>query len=70
MKKIIRNSARCLRCGEEVESKGVHDAQTCSCGNLMVDGGYEYLRRSILDETLVSETSVWKPMPKEKTDRT
>jgi tRNA(Ile2) C34 agmatinyltransferase TiaS len=65
MKRIVRNSARCLECGEEVESKGIHGAQTCSCGNLMVDGGCEYLRRSTLDETLVAETSVWQAIPRE-----
>lgn len=58
MRRIIRNSARCLKCDEEVESKSVYDTQTCSCGNLIVDGGREYLRRSAVDASLISETSI------------
>lgn len=43
--RIIRNSARCLVCGDEIESTHVHDYSTCSCGNLSVDGGRSYLLR-------------------------
>lgn len=42
---IVRNSARCLRCGDEIESEHQHDFRCCSCGNLCVDGGHEYRRR-------------------------
>ncbi|MEP3295799.1 MAG: hypothetical protein ABJN34_08520 [Litoreibacter sp.] len=58
MKKIIQNSARCLKCGDEVESKTVYDTQSCSCGNLTVDGGSEYLKRLVVDVEYVEETSV------------
>lgn len=44
MKKILRNSAKCLKCQTEIESKSVHDFVACPCGNLMVDGGREYQR--------------------------
>lgn len=44
-KRIIRNAARCLKCGEEIESKAPHDLRWCSCRALGVDGGREYLRR-------------------------
>lgn len=49
---ILRNSAKCLLCGDEIESKHVHDFVTCSCGQLSVDGGKQYLKRcySSLDE--------------------
>ncbi len=43
--KIIRNMARCKKCGETIESKSVHDFVTCECGAIFVDGGREYLRR-------------------------
>lgn len=43
--KLIQNRAKCLLCGEILESTDVHDFKTCSCGNLSVDGGLEYLKR-------------------------
>jgi len=46
-KKIISNKAQCLICGEIIESKHKHDFKTCKCGNVSVDGGKEYLKRSI-----------------------
>lgn len=45
MKKILRNAIRCKKCGDIIESKTVHDFQTCRCGNVSVDGGHFYLRR-------------------------
>lgn len=39
------NKAQCLICGDEIESKGRHDYVECSCGNLAVDGGKDYMRR-------------------------
>ena len=44
--RIKRNSAKCLLCGDEIESVDVHDYVACSCGNIAVDGGHEYLRRA------------------------
>ena len=54
---IIRNSARCLRCGDEIESKHVHDFVTCKCGAISVDGGKEYFKRSAEDLSLLLDTS-------------
>lgn len=45
MKKLIKNAAKCLLCGDIVESKHVHDWRDCYCGAMFVDGGLEYLRR-------------------------
>ena len=50
MAKIARNSAKCLVCGDVIESKHRHDFVTCSCGNLSVDGGKDYLRRCHKDD--------------------
>ena len=44
MKVIKRNAIRCLKCGDVIESKSVHDFQQCSCGATFVDGGHEYIR--------------------------
>lgn len=43
---LIRNAAKCLRCGDVIESKHVHDFVSCRCGNISVDGGLEYARRA------------------------
>jgi len=43
--KIIRNSVKCLKCGDEVESKYRHDFRFCKCGAIAVDGGHDYLKR-------------------------
>lgn len=50
MVKIARNRAKCLVCGDVIESKHRHDFVTCSCGNLSVDGGKDYLKRSYKDD--------------------
>lgn len=44
-RKIRRNMAKCLLCGDVIESKNRHDFVECSCRNLFVDGGTSYLRR-------------------------
>jgi hypothetical protein len=46
---IISNKAQCLVCNEIIESKDRHDFVTCKCGNLSVDGGKDYLKRSAMD---------------------
>lgn len=38
-KTLLRNAARCKRCGDEIESKHNYDAVQCSCKFIMVDGG-------------------------------
>jgi ribosomal protein S27AE len=42
---IIRNSARCPRCGDEIVSRHKHDFVRCSCEFMAVDGGSSYLKR-------------------------
>ena len=43
---IYRNSAKCLRCGEEIESRHRHDYKECKCKSIFVDGGLSYIRRN------------------------
>ena len=57
-KKLAKNSVRCLMCLDEIESKHRHDFVTCSCGNVSVDGGLAYVRRSAIDFSMVEDTSV------------
>jgi ribosomal protein S27AE len=42
--KIIRNAARCKKCGDVIESKHRHDFVSCKCGAIAVDGGTDYIR--------------------------
>ena len=39
------NKIQCLKCGDILESKTVHDWVQCSCKAVFVDGGKEYFRR-------------------------
>ena len=55
--KILKNRIRCLKCGDIIESKSVHDFVTCSCGACRVDGGHDYLRRCFETEDCYEELS-------------
>lgn len=55
MQKLKTNKALCLICGDILESKYTHDVETCRCGNLSVDGGKDYTKRSF-------KTTKWKEL--------
>jgi uncharacterized protein (DUF433 family) len=55
--RIIRNSVRCRRCGDEIVSRHRHDFRWCSCGAVAVDGGTAYLKR-VGEPGLVEDTSI------------
>lgn len=57
-KAILRNSAKCLSCQETIHSVYRHDYQTCPCGNISVDGGESYLKRSVNDFSNYQDTSL------------
>lgn len=61
MGKIIKNQVRCKLCGDEPESKHRHDFRPCKCGNVIVDGGKDYLRR-------VFSTREWEDISIEEND--
>lgn len=42
---LTSNRAKCLLCGEIIESKHRHHYVRCHCGNLVIDGGLDYLKR-------------------------
>ena len=46
--KIICNKAKCLICGDIIESNFRHEFVTCRCGALSVDGGHSYIRRAFI----------------------
>jgi hypothetical protein len=61
--KIIRNSAKCKHCGDEIESKYVHDFVSCRCGSVSVDGGKQYLRRAATKPDIYEDTSIVQDLP-------
>lgn len=65
---IVRNSAKCLDCGDEIESKWGHDFRRCSCGHLAVDGGLEYTRQVYKEAGHWQDTSIFAEQPATKED--
>lgn len=55
---IQRNAARCLFCGDVIESRWRHEMVTCSCGALSVDGGHAYFRRLYTDSWAYEDLSI------------
>ena len=56
--RIIKNQVKCLKCNDIIVSRHRHDFVTCTCGNVSVDGGQDYPKRSATDITLVEEMSI------------
>lgn len=56
---ILRNSAKCRLCHDEIESKNRHDFVMCKCGEISVDGGNDYFKRSARNlENLIDTSEV------------
>ena len=55
---IFKNQAKCLICNDVIISKNRHDCARCKCGNLSVDGGSWYLKRSFNDPNSYEELSI------------
>lgn len=43
---VVTNKAQCKLCGDVIESKHRHDFKWCKCGEISVDGGKSYIKRS------------------------
>lgn len=43
---VVVNKAQCKLCGDIVESTHRHDFKFCKCGEIAVDGGKAYIKRS------------------------
>ena len=54
---IVTNKAQCKLCGDIIESLNRHDYKRCGCGEIAVDGGKSYLRRSARDLSNIIELS-------------
>ncbi len=54
---IITNKAQCRLCSDIIESVHRHDYVKCSCGEIAVDGGKEYIRRAFTEFSNIIELS-------------
>lgn len=45
VERVVNNKVQCHKCNDIIESEYGHDFKSCSCGNIAVDGGKNYLRR-------------------------
>lgn len=54
---VVTNKAQCKLCGDTIESKNRNDFQRCGCGEIGVDGGKSYLKRSAKDLNNIIELS-------------
>lgn len=57
MSRIVSNRVRCLECNDVIESLTRHDFVTCTCRNVSIDGGREYLKRSAKRFDLIEDLS-------------
>mgnify|MGYP001557848990 CR=1 FL=1 len=58
MAQILVNKIRCNHCGDEIESKSVHDFKWCKCHTVAVDGGHDYLKRCFMTNPDVDYTEL------------
>ncbi len=49
MKRIVKNMAKCKKCGDIIVSTARCKPVTCSCKSITIDGGKYYLKRSCKD---------------------
>lgn len=57
------NCVVCPVCKDEIYSRSRHDFHYCSCGEVAVDGGFEYMRmlyKSVMPEIVVREVDATK----------
>ena len=55
-KVIVQNEAQCMKCGDIIVSKHVHDFVECGCGAIYVDGGMEYLKRGFETDAFIDRS--------------
>ena len=54
---ILVNAAKCLKCDTVIQSFTRHDFRTCTCGNVFVDGGTDYIRHGYMDVNFYEDLS-------------
>lgn len=56
---LIKNKARCRKCGDIIESTYRHDYVSCKCGEISVDGGLDYRKIRFNDEENFINESIY-----------
>jgi hypothetical protein len=56
---ILRNSAYCVLCETHIYSTYRHDFVSCGCGNIFVDGGYDYARHGFDNASAYKDTTIY-----------
>jgi len=46
--KIKVNAIQCPKCKDIIYSRSRHDFRTCSCGDVSIDGGFDYTKISFI----------------------
>lgn len=54
---VVTNKAQCKLCGDVIESKHRNDFKSCKCGEISVDGGKSYIKRSAKNLDSIIELS-------------
>ena len=57
---LVKNAAKCLKCGDIIESKYSHNYVSCSCGSISIDGGTNYAKRVYTEGTEWEELSEYR----------
>ena len=69
-KQLVKNSVKCLQCGEILESKNRHHMSMCSCPNQTAcDGGLEYQRTLAVDLDLIENLCEYRTITQEAYDK-
>ena len=66
---LTRNAVKCNLCADRIQSKHRHDFVSCCCGNVSVDGGSSYVRRTFRTTEFTDE-SQWTLASKEQVLKT
>ena len=68
-KQLVKNSVKCLQCGEILESKNRHHMSMCHCPNqTFTDGGLDYQRGGGKDLNLIEDLCEYQVMTQEDYD--
>ena len=64
---IRLNRAKCKKCGDIITSNNRHDFKSCKCGEISIDGGSWYLKRTAGDlNNIIEMSEYYKDVPPTK----
>lgn len=64
--KLKRNRAKCLKCGDVIESLTRHDFISCVCEAIFVDGGTDYQRAGATSWEIFKDMSEYEEDPRDE----